>query len=268
MLTLIKKSGDAARANEEINTALQLAPNHPLVLKSAYNVHSILGDEAIQIGPGYFDVPSLGPTQEPLPPLFNLAAIPGTYQINEVTYYGKNVQLTFKLRSDFSATMEMKFEDGQKYTASGRWKPGDINISLSLVDQFKEPMAFDPYVEESPSHNLVITNNQSVYFFGDQARPDLINVGYPTPSSTLTNTPAPTITLRPPRTFTPSGTPGPSFTPLPTKTSRPTLTFQPTPSQPASTPAPKAPSSLCGSAMLIPLIANLWLGRKRITTSK
>jgi len=260
-----KKSADADRANEEINTALQLAPNHPLVLKSAYDVHSLLGDQVIEIGPGYFDFPSLGPTEELLPPMFNLAAIPGTYQINEVTYYGKNVQLTFKLRSDFSATMEMKFEDGQKYTASGTWKPGDINLRLSLVDQFKERMAFDLYVEGPPSHNLVISNNQSVYLFDNQANPELINLGYPTPSSTPTNTPAPTLTLRPPNTFTQSRTPGETFTPLPTKTPRPTLTPQPTSSQPASTPVPKAPSSLCGSAMLVPLIAILWLGWKRIT---
>jgi hypothetical protein len=263
-----KKSADTDRANEEINTALQLAPNHPLVLKSAYNVHSILGDQVIEIGPGYFDFPFPGPTQELLPPMFNLAAIPGTYQINEVTYYGKSVQLTFKLRSDFSATMEMKFEDGQKYTASGTWKPGDINLTLSLVDQFKEPMAFDLYVEAPPSHNFVISNNQSVYLFNNQDHPELINMGYPTPSSTLTNTPAPTITLRPPRTLTPSGTPGPTFTLLPIKSPQPTLTSQPTPSKSAPTPAPKAPSSVCGPAMLVPLIAILWFGRKRITTSK
>jgi tetratricopeptide (TPR) repeat protein len=260
-----KESGDADRANEEINTALQLAPNHPLVLKSAYNVHSTLGDKVMQIGPGYFDFPLLGPTQERLPPMFNVAAIPGTYQINEATYYGKNVQLTFKLHSDFSATMEMRFEDGQKYTASGTWKPGDINITLSLIDQFKEPMAFDLYVEGPPSHNLVISNNQSVYFFDNQDHPELINLAYP---PTSTNTPAPTLTLRPPRTLTPSRTPRPTFTPLPTETPRSTFTTQPTPSKPTATPAPQAPSSLCGSAMLIPLIAILWLGRKRMTTGE
>ena len=260
-----KKSADADRANDEINTALQLAPNHPLVLKSAYSVHSMLGDKVIPIGPGYFDFPSLGPTEELLPPMFNLAAIPGTYQINEVTYYGKNVQLTFKLRSDFSATMEMKFEDGQKYTASGTWKPGDINLTLSLVDQFKEQMKFHLYVKEPPSHNLVISDNQSVYFFNNQTDAELINLAYP---PTSTNTPAPTITRRPADTFTPSRTPELTSSPLPTKTPRPTFTTQPTSSQPAVTPAPKAPSLLCGSAMLIPLIAMLWLGRKRITTCK
>jgi hypothetical protein len=263
-----KQGTDADRANEEINTALQLAPNHPLVLKSAYTVHRMLGDKVIEIGPGYFDFPSVGPTQERLPPMFNVAAIAGTYQINEATYYGKNVQLTFKLRSDFSATMEMKFDDGQKYTASGTWKPGDINLTLFLIDQFKEQMAFDLYVEQSPSHDLVIFNNQSVYLFGNQDHPKLINLGYLVPSSTPTNTAAPTITLRPPSTMTPSRTPAPTFTVLPTETPQPTLTSLPTPSKPAPTPAPKAPSSFCGSAILVPLIAIFWFGRKRAMPNK
>src|SRR5262249_52749242 len=116
-----KNSAEADRANEEINTALQLAPYHPLVLKSAYNVHSVLTDGSMQAEyEPYLSFPI--PTQEMLPPMFDLAAIPGTYQVNDVTFYGKTVQLTFKFRSDFSATMDTKFEDGSTFPASGTWK--------------------------------------------------------------------------------------------------------------------------------------------------
>ena len=261
-----KESAEVDRANEEINTALQLAPYHPLVLKSAYNVEGILtnGSADLSTGPAP-DFPSFGPTEEPLPLVFDLAAVPGTYQINEVTYYGKKVQLTFHLRSDFSATMETTFENGQKYSASGTWKGDFININLSLVDQFKQPLYFELYVEESPSHNLVINSSPYEYSFDKQTDPELINLAYP---PTPTNTPRPTVTLRPPSTATPSRTPGPTSTPLPTHTPRPTLTTEPTLSQPASTPASKAPSSVCGAAMLVPFAALLWLGSKRGTSSK
>ena len=265
-------STEEDRANEEINTALQLAPNHPLVLKGADNVHNILTNGSIDFHTGPLPAsPSFGPTEEILPPMFNLAAIPGTYQINDAIYYGKKVQLTFKLRSDRSATMEMKFEDESTYTASGTWKPGDINIILSLVDQFQDSMTFNLYVEQPSSHNLVISINWSPYSFENQDNPELINLAYPptaTSTPAPTNTPAPTLTLRPPSTATPSKTAGPTFTPQPTNTPRPTLTTEPTPSQPSPTLVPEAPSSLCGSAMLIPLIAIVWFGRKRGTTNK
>ena len=267
-----KESGEADRANEEINTALELAPNHPLVLKSAYNVHGILTDGSADLSTGPIpDFPSFGPTEEPLPPMFNLAAIPGTYQTNEAIYYGKKVQLTFKLRADRSATMAMKFEDGGTYIASGTWKPGDVNIILSLVDQFNDSMIFNLYVEQPPSHNLRISVHWSPYSFENQDNPELTNLAYP---PTPTNTPAPTTTLaqtsrpRPTNTFEPSRTPQPTVSPLPSHTSRPTLTTEPTLSQPTSTSAPKAPSSVCGAAMLVPLVAMLWFARKRGTINK
>ena len=254
-----KESGDADRANEEINIALQLAPNHPLVLKSAYNVHGLLTDGPTDLVSGTIpDFPPPGPTYEPLPPVFNLAAIPGIYQINEVTYYGKNVQLTFHLRSDRSTTMEMKFEDGQIYTASGTWKADFVSIYLSLVDQFKEPVSFEFFVKELPSHNLLVSSNPYEYSFDNHAEPELINLAYP---PTASNTPAPTNTLRP-TTPTLSRTPRPTSSPQPTRTSPPTSTTQPTLSESTSTLAPKAPSSVCGSTMLIPLITILWLVRK------
>lgn len=259
-----KKSDEADRANEEINTALQLAPYHPLVLKSAYNVNSILTDGSMQTGSEPNVLPPV-PTLEELPPMYNVAAIPGTYQLNNTaTYYGKNVQLTFKLRSDFSATMDMTFENGQTYTASGTWRAGDIYIALSLVDQFQERMNFRLYVEAPPSRNLELSSMQSPYSFDSQTNPELINLAYtPTP----TNTPAPTIT-RQPTTPTLSRTPRPTSSPLPTKTPQATLTTEPTPSKPASTPAPKAPFSVCGSAVFIPLVAIIWLGRKRSMADK
>jgi hypothetical protein len=255
-----KESSEVDRANEEINIALQLAPNHPLVLKSAYNVHGLLTDGSIDLLSGSIpDFPPPGPTYEPLPPVFNLSTIPGTYQINDVTYYDKNIQLTFHLRSDLSATMEMKFDDGQTYTASGTWKADFVTIILSLVDQFKEPLAFELFVNEPPSHNLVINSSPDQFAFNNNAEPELINLAFPpTPS----NTPAPTSTRRP-TTPTLSRTPRPTSSPLPTKTPRGTSTTQPTQSEPTSTPAAKAPSSVCGSAMLIPLIAVIWLGQKR-----
>ena len=261
-----KNSAEVDRANEEINTALQLAPNHPLVLKSAYNVQGILTDGSADLSTGPIpDFPSFGPTEEPLPLAFDLAAIPGTYQINDASYYGKNVQLTFKLRSGFSATMETTFEDGQKYTASGTWKGDFININLSLVDQFKQPLFFELYVEEPPSHNLVINRSPYEYSFKDNTDPELINLAYP---PTPTNTPRPTVTLRPPSTAILSRTPGATSSPLPTHTPRPTLTAEPTLSQPTATPAPKTPSSVCGAAVLVPLVASLWFGRKRGTINK
>lgn len=58
-------------------------------------------------------------------------------------------------------------------------------------------------------------------------------------------------------------TPRLTSSPLPTKTPQPTITTQPTPSITIPTPSSKSPSSLCGSAMLIPLIAIIWLGWKR-----
>ena len=263
-----KESDDADRAKEEIKTALELEPNHPLVLKSAYNVQGLLtdGNADLLSGPPS-DFPSFGPTYEPLPPVFNLAAIPGTYQINDVSYYGKNIQLTFKLRSDFSATMEMKFEDGQIYTAGGTWAAEFHSIGLSLVDQFKQPMSFVLDVKEPPSHNLVINSSPYEYSFDNHAEAELINLAFP---PTQTNTPAPTSTRRP-TTPTLSRTPRPTSSPLPANTPQPTRTTQPTPSQPASTPAPNAPSSVCGSAILIPLIALMWLGGnalRRVNTNK
>ena len=260
-----KESAEADRANEEINIALQLAPNHPLVLKSAYNVNGLLTDGNIDLQSGSdADFPSFGPTYEPLPPVFDLAAIPGTYQINDVTYYGKKIQLTFKLLSDFSASMEMKFEDGETYTAGGTWKAEFLSIFVSLVDQFKQPMSFDLNVEEPPSHNLVVDSSPYEFSFKENVDPELINLAFP---PTQTNTPAPTSTRRPTKP-TLSRTPRPTSSPLPTKTPRPTVSTQPTLTNPASTPAPKAPSSVCGAAMLIPLVAILWLGRKRDITRK
>ncbi|HKY55240.1 MAG TPA: hypothetical protein VJM08_13075, partial [Anaerolineales bacterium] len=260
-----KESSEAERANEEINIALQLAPNHPVVLKSAYNVNGLLTDGNIDLQSGSIpDFPPPGPTYEPLPLVFNLAAIPGTYQINDVTYYGKNVQLTFHLRSDFSATMEMKFDDGQTYTASGTWKADFVSIYLSLVDQFKEPVAFELFAKEPPSHNLVVNSNPYEYSFDNHAEPELINLAFP---PTASNTPAPTNTRRP-TTPTLSRTPRPTSSPQLTRTPAPTSINPPTSSEPTSTPAPKAPSSVCGSAILIPLIAILWLGRKCDITRK
>jgi hypothetical protein len=155
--------------------------------------------------------------------------------------------------------MEMKFDDGQTYTASGTWKADFVTIILSLVDQFKEPLAFELFVNEPPSHNLVINSSPDQFAFNNNAEPELINLAFPpTPS----NTPAPTSTRRP-TTPTLSRTPRPTSSPLPTKTPRGTSTTQPTQSEPTSTPAAKAPSSVCGSAMLIPLIAVIWLGQKR-----
>ncbi len=260
-----KNSAEANHANEEINTALQLAPYHPVVLKSADNVHSILMDGSMQ---AEFEpyLPFPGPTQEILPPMFNLAAITGTYQIDNVTYYGKTVQLTFKFRSDFSATMETKFEDGESYTASGTWKPGDIFFDVSLVDEFKESMKFHVFVEDPSARTLTISNVESAYSFDNHPDAKLINLAHPpTPTNTSapTNTPAPTITLRPSSTSSASKTPGAMSSPLATNSPQPTLTSQPT-----STPAPKAPSSVCGVGMLIPLIAIFWLGWKRGTTTK
>jgi hypothetical protein len=259
-----KKSDEADRANEEINTALQLAPYHPLVLKSAYNVQSILTDGSMQTGSEPNVLPPPVPTLEELPPMYNVAAIPGTYQLNNTaTYYGKNVQLTFKLRSDFSATMDMMFENGETYTSSGTWKAGDIYIDLSLADPFNGRMFFHLYVEEPP-YRLVLSRHESPYSFDSQTDIELINLAYP---PTPTNTPAPTSTRRP-TTPTLSRTPRPTSSSLPTETPRATLTTEPTPSKPASTPAPKAPFSVCGSAVLIPLIAIIWLGRKRNTAGK
>lgn len=215
------------------------------------------------------NLPFPGPTQEIPPPMFNLAAIPGTYQIDNVTFYGKTVQLNFKFRSDFSATMETKFEDGEVYTASGTWKPGDIFFDVSLVDQFQEPMKFNIYVAGPAADDLTISNVASAYSFDNIPDATLINVSNGAPAPTITpvatDTPAQTSQPRPTNTFEPSRTPPPTFPPLPTKTSRPTQTIQPTANSAVPASAPKAASPICGSAILLPLLGAIWLSWKRRT---
>jgi hypothetical protein len=217
---------DTYRALDEIHTALELAPNDAKVLEIAQNISYMFPDGMSKTGSGY-EFPWLTQTPtpiQPIVPLFNPADIPGTYQINPVIFDGREAQLTINLRSDLSADMETKFEDGQTYIASGAWETGDITITVSLVDQFKERIEFVLFVKEPPSNNLEVFEYPSTYAFDNNETMELIKIGITTP----------------------------------TDTPRPTDMPGSTPSE--TVPASKPSLPFCGSAALIGAV---WLARKR-----
>jgi hypothetical protein len=224
-------SAETHRALEEIHSALQLAPNNSKVLEIAENVQLMFPEGMLKIE-NRFDFPWLTQTPTLVPtiaPLFDLAGIPGTYQIDPITFDGREAQLTITLRSDFSADMETKFEDGQTYIASGSWKAGDITITVSLVDQFNEPIDFELFVKEPPSNNLEIFESPPTYSFETLGATELIKME--------------AVSL------TPTDTPAPTDTPPPTSS--------------GMTTTPQISPLVCGATVLVLLVSLMWFVRKR-----
>ncbi len=222
-------TSDTYRALNEIQTALELAPNDPIVKEIAQNISYMFPDGMKQNGTGY-DFPWLVQTPTPLPPtptivpVYDPAVVAGTYQSDLLTLANnKRTQLTLTLGTDHSATLESKGEDNQVVESSGTWQDyGDGSIHVSVEDPNNRQTQFAFSLQEN---NLQATEYPAFY---GEAGVSMDRVG------TATSTPEP---------------------------QQPT----PSPDQPTPTPVPssKPSSPFCGSAALAPLMIVLWWKGKR-----
>jgi len=219
-------SQDAYRGLDEIHTALQLAPNDPVVLEIAQNIQYMFPEGMTQSNGGYdfpwlTQTPTLVPPTPTIAPLFDPAIIPGTYQSGLVTLNNRKAQLILNLRSDFSADLETKFEGGQTEIERGTWEMGDINITLSLPGRYNQKTIFLFYVKEN-SNGLQAIEYPSTYSAENEEAMEFKKIGVTPRTAADTSIPTPS---------------GPS---------------------PASQPSP-----LCGSAALAPLVMMIWMKRTR-----
>ena len=132
---------DAIRALDEIHTALELNPNDAIVLEIAQNISYMFPDGMVQ-NENNFDFPWL--TQTPVPPpstptiapVYDPAVLAGTYQSEMLTLANnEQASLTLTLRSDQSAEMERRSENGRVDASTGKWVDnGDATINVEVAD--------------------------------------------------------------------------------------------------------------------------------------
>jgi hypothetical protein len=226
---------DTYRALDEIHTALQLAPNDPIVLEIAQNIFYMFPDGISQNESGY-DFPWLTqtptplplPTQTPILPtpilvLLDPEAVSGVYQSDMLTLSNnKRLQLTLTLRPDYSAELESKYENEPAIVSSGSWgdhKNGALYISVIAPNEART--VINGIAVETDA--LQITGYQPYYEFGN-----------------------PGIDIKMRRVV--------AATLVPESTN--------TPEAGGAESAPQSSSPLCGSAALI--IGAIWLARKRM----
>lgn len=217
---------DAYRALNEIQTALQLAPNDAKVLEIAQTISYMFPEGVTQNGSGY-DFPWLTQTPTPHPPtptivpVLDPETVSGMYQSATFLLSNqKSAQLTLHLHPDHSAELESKYENDQPIISTGSWidnGDGTLSIVVSDANQKKIEIKFNV------SNDLLQANTYPA-FYGD-AGIEMKRLVPVTPAPTSTETPQ----------TTPS---------------------EPTPVAPASKPS----LPFCGSAALVGVI---WLVRKR-----
>ncbi|MGE5249970.1 MAG: tetratricopeptide repeat protein [Bacteroidota bacterium] len=220
---------EAYRALEEIRTALELAPDDPVVQEIAQNLTYLFPDGITQTAGGY-DFPWLARTPTPNPPtptvvpVYDPEVLAGTYQSQSISLSdGKTVQLRVDLKTDHSAEMDSIYGNEQPFTSGGSWTDhGDGKIILRAADPVRGPVEIWFDVEGG-----TLQAYQYPGFY--QGSFTLERVVSPTPSPAPTETPAPPPTL-----------------------------VAPTP-----TTAPRSAPSVCGSAALILLLGGIVLARKR-----
>lgn len=233
----------------EINTALQLAPNDPVVVEIAANIHNMFPEAVLENDNG-FDFPWL--TQTPtllsptatVAPVLDPAQISGTYASGPlILTNGDTVRLEVTLRPDHSAELRTLSETDSPVSAPGSWADlGDYTIRLEANDPLWGPLTFvfltDP------------THLQAVQFprqFGEDGFGlDRPAEAAPTPSASITPAPPPSAT--PP--------PAPSATAIPSPTAGST--------QPPAAPPSRPRLPFCGSIALFPAAAVAgWAFRRR-----
>jgi len=226
-----RDSAEIQRALEEIHIALLLAPNDPKVLEIAEEIRYMFPEEMLLHGNQY-DFPSLTST----PHLLDPAAVSGTYQSETLTILstGQRVQLTLTLHSEGSAELESKFDNNKTNISTGFWRDNkNGTLSIFIPNDPHDRMTFIVKNDLLQDYTFPSFFHANYY----STRVDFKRVVNATPTRQPTATPVILLT----------------DTPRPQPTSSPT----------DSAPAPKSPSSVCGSAMLIPLIAMIWFGWKR-----
>ena len=237
------------RALKEIHTALDLAPNDPIVRKIAQNIFYMFPDGMIQSGTGY-DFPWLTATPSPLPPtptivpVYDPALVAGTYQTDLLTLVnGKHAQLTLTLGTDHFATLESKGDNDQVIISTGTWEDlGDSSIQVVAEDSTMKRTLLLFSLEDGNLRSI-----QYPAFYGEAG----MNM-----HRLVTATPTPEVQST--ATSNPS-----SSTPVTTTSaveSQPTAT----PNQPSATPAPAKPFlPFCGSAAMLPLVVIVLLWRRK-----
>jgi len=209
---------DAMRAIQEINTALNLAPTDEVVLNIAENIFYSFPGSLVQTNNGY-EFPWLTQTPTPFPATatnVNPASISGEYSSELISLdNGKKMQMIVRLQSDYSASLEAIYEDGQAIQANGDWVDNrDYSININVKD--------------SDGENYMIT-----FMWDDKG---IYAIEYPSIFSGPSN-----WELK--RTMLETPTPIPSKTPIP-KTQTSTEPIQ-------GTTSPVNP--ICGSALFVPL---------------
>lgn len=211
---------DALRAIHEIQIALQLAPNDPIVLSIADSIfYSFPGgmilNNNIYAFPWLTQTPTPHPATATTIPSFDPVSVSGEYKSDLLTLTDqKKMQMVVKLGTDHSVQFEGKFEDDQSIIASGYWMDnGDGSIRILVKDTNDQSISINFLVEAS----------------------DLKAIEYPSTFS------GPVWILN--RTILETPTPPPSETPALTGVPFQTPTIE---TNPASNP-------ICGSALLAPI---------------
>jgi tetratricopeptide (TPR) repeat protein len=134
---------DTFRALEEIRTALELAPNDPVVLEIAERIQYSF-PEGMTVSDGKYDYPWLTQTPTPVPPTptiipaFDPQTIRGIYRGEEFTRSdGKSVRISLTLGSNYAAEMETQVEDEAVIITTGTWlDQGDGTLWVTMDDEY------------------------------------------------------------------------------------------------------------------------------------
>ena len=227
-------TADTYRALEEINTALQLAPNDPTVLEIAENIFYMFPDGMSQTESRYV-FPWLTQTPTPLPPptqtpvlptemtvFLDPVAVSGTYYSDVLTLANnKKVKLTLTLRADQSAEWISEYENEPAVISNGIWADSGRGwLYINVEAPNKANTVINGITVEADTLHF----NSYKFYYGDPGLDiRMRRTVMSTPASVSTNTPA-------------------------------AASAENTP------PSPQTSLPLCGSAALIGL---LWLALKR-----
>jgi tetratricopeptide (TPR) repeat protein len=229
---------DAFRALNEIQAALQLAPNDTKVKEIAENIYYMFSEGMIQTDTGY-DFPWLTQTPTPHPPtetiapVFDPSSVIGEYTSPWITLWdGQQAELRLILRSDYSAVLQTTIqgkehiqldEGGWKDLGDGylrfnsAWPNGDpysfvFNVEPGRLDTYEWPSYFGEggVTFEKPVLPVTLT---------ETAQPSITSTMEPTlqsvPTGTLPNQPVMKLTPSAQPTPTPEKTEGVSIFGLP-----------------------------------------------------
>ncbi len=217
---------DTYRAFNEIRTALRLAPNDPKVLEIADMIHNMFPDGMSQTGTVY-DFPWLTQTPTPIPPTPTIVPV-----LDPASVSGVYQSDTFTLANNKKAQLTLTLHSDHSAEMESKYdNDPPIVSSGSWKDNGDGTLSI---TVTDPNKKLIeikfkvtkdlLHANEYPSFYGD-AGIELKRLIPATPIPTLTATPGPT----------------------PAK----------------SAPTSKPPLPICGSVGLAPLVAAIWLARKR-----